>query len=114
MLEVKLEHMIMLQFDAAGSADNNLQMDRVKNLIDVSQLRFLALSQQLPQLPWAVSRFLSPELRMQIHEILITMDQTDKGRAALHAASLDKIIPAHDRDFDPFREITRTIRGEQF
>jgi len=102
------------QADAAGSGDNNLQMDRVRNLIDVSQLRFLALGQQLPQLPWAVSGLLSPELRLQIHTILTTMDQTDKGRTALHAASLDKIIPAHDKDFDPFREITWTIRGEQF
>jgi len=102
------------QADAAGSGSMTVNMSVVKNRIDTSQLKFLAMSQQLPQLPWALSRSLSPELRTRIHEILTTMDQCERGVTALNAASLDKIIPANDRDFDPFRIITKEIKGQQF
>jgi phosphonate transport system substrate-binding protein len=102
------------QADAGGSGDLVLQMDSIKNRIDVSQLEFLANSQQLPQHPWAVSKSLSIEIRQQIRQVLTTMEQSQSGLAALQAASLDRIIPADDQDFDPFREITLEIKGQQF
>ena len=102
------------QSDAAGAGDIILQLDAVKSRIDTSKLKYLGRSQQLPQLPWAVSKALEPELRFQILTLLTTMDQNETGLKALHAASLDKIIPARDQDFNPFREITLLIKGEQY
>lgn len=102
------------QADAAGAGDIALLLNGVTSRIDTSELKYLARSQELPHLPWAVSKVLAPELRFQIRTILTTMDQTETGLSALHAASLDKILPAQDQDFNPFREITLLIKGEQY
>lgn len=102
------------QADAAGSGDLVMQMDTITSRIDTSQLKILAVSQQFPQLPWAVSRSLSPELRSQIRMVMTTMDQSHDGLAALHGAFLDKIIPADDQDFEAFREIIQVSKGQQF
>ncbi len=102
------------QGDAAGAGDVVMQMNSIKDRIDTSKLKFLGRSQQLPQLPWALSKTLDPELRIQISTMLTTMDQSESGLNALHAASLDKILPAEDKDFDPFREITLFVKGEHY
>jgi len=102
------------QADAAGACTTTLLMDMVKNRIDTSQLELLAVSQQLPHLLWAVSGFLSPELRIQIRKVITTMNQSRDGLAALHAASLDNIIPVNDEDLDPFRKIIKNVNGQQF
>jgi len=77
------------QADAAGTGDLALNMTTIKNRIDISQLKFLAVSEQLPQLPWAVSESLAPEIRRQIRRILTSMDQSEEGLTALKAASLE-------------------------
>lgn len=102
------------QSDGAGVGDVILQLDSVKSRVDTSELKYLARSQQLPQLPWAVSRSLPVELRLQVRTILTTMHDSKIGLKALQSAALDKIIPAEDEDFDPFREITLLIKGEQY
>ncbi len=102
------------QADGVGAADITLQLDGIKKRVDITQLKYLGASQQLPHLPWAISRSLSPELRSQIRSILTTMNQSKSGLHVLQAASLDKIIPARDQDFDPFREIILSIKGERY
>lgn len=102
------------QVDAAGAGDLVLQLPAVKKRIDINQLQLLATGNQLPQLPWAVSRSLPPGIRSLIRKTLTTMDQSSSGLTALKAASLDKIIPARDQDFDSFREIILEIKGEQY
>ncbi len=102
------------QTDAAGAADITLQLDGIKKRVDITQLKYLETSRQLPHLPWAVSKSLSPELRARIRTTLTTMNQSKSGLQVLKAASLDKIIPARDQDFAPFREITLIIKGERY
>lgn len=102
------------QVDAAGASDLVLQLPSLKNRIDGQQLTILAHGKQLPQLPWGVSSELSLELRLMIRKALTTMDQSLAGAAALEAASLDKIIPAKDKDFDSFREIILETKGEVY
>jgi phosphonate transport system substrate-binding protein len=102
------------QVDAAGSGDLILQLPAVRERIDISQLKYLAIGEQLPQLPWAVSRTLPPKLRLLIRSVLIGMEQTEEGRKVLKSTGLDRIAPAKDSDFDSFRKIILEIKGEQY
>ena len=100
--------------DAAGAADITSQLKVTKDYSDISQLKILASSQQLPQLPWAVSKALPSELRSEISDTLTSMTHTPEGQKALQAAYIDDIIPAEDRDFDILRKIAKEIKGQQF
>lgn len=100
--------------DAAGAADVTLKLRATKNYSDTSQLKFLATSQQLPQLPWAISKDISPELRLEIHKVITGLNQYPEGQKALSKAFLDDIIPAKDHAFDVLRTIAKEIKGQQF
>lgn len=102
------------QTDASGAGDNSIQMETVKGRIDITELKYLLRSPQLPQLPWAISTSLAPEIRFKIRTTLTTMDQSKLGQDALHAAFLDRINPATDQDFNPFRVLVQEIKGEQY
>lgn len=99
---------------AAGAADITLELQVTKNNSDTSRLKILKASKQFPQLPWAISKSLSPELRSEIGAVLTTMKQSPEGQKALQSACLDDIIPAKDQDFDSLRIITKEIKGQQF
>lgn len=99
---------------AAGSCDIALRMPQVAERCDTSQLAPLLKSEPMAHLPWAVKGDLPVGLRKQIRQALLDARQTADGRAALVHASLTGLMPAHDRDYDPYRAIVAQVLGEHY
>lgn len=102
------------QADAAGTGDANIDIPVVQNRIDMSQMKILAQSQDLAQLPWAVKSTMSAELKQHLKKLLTTLDQTVTGRKVLQRAGLTAIRAAIDQDYDPDRKIIRAVLGENY
>lgn len=100
--------------DASGSGDVVMRLDNVMQRIDVSQLKFLKKTVQLPQLPWAIRRELDPLLKKKIQLALSTLKDTDEGRKILRSAKLDGLVPTVDSDYDRHRKIIRDVYGDNY
>ena len=97
------------QADAAGAGDGVLELPVVKKAIDPSGLTTLAVSPQLLQLPIAVKRGMSPQLRAAIEAVLLDLPKSDAGMDVLRAAVMTGIGKARDRDYDPHRKIVQAV-----
>jgi len=102
------------QAAAAGSGDANMAIPVIQQRIDVSQLKILARSKKLAQLPWAVKKTLSPALKTRIANLLVNLDKTKAGREVLQRAGLTGIRAAIDKDYDMDRKIIRQVLGEDY
>ncbi len=102
------------QADAAGVGDGINELPIVRNKIDVSKMKLLAVGEPLAQLPWAVRDDLEPALRKKIVQELLALKRTPEGRNVLKQARLTGLRPATDRDFDPHRKIVEAVFGEKF
>jgi phosphonate transport system substrate-binding protein len=102
------------QADAAGVGDGINDMPVVRNKIDVSQMRFVAVGTPLAHLPWAVRGEMDPSLRNAITQTLHSLKQSPAGRNALNQAHLTDLRPATDKDFDPHRKIVAAVLGEHY
>ena len=102
------------QAAAAGVGDVINELPIVRTKIDVSKMQFLAVSEQLAHLPWAVRGDMDPKLRETIVKSLLRLRQTPEGRNVLKAAKLTGLRAATDRDFDPHRKIVLTVFGEKY
>jgi len=100
--------------DAAGIGDKVLQLDMVKNHIDMNKIRVLVRGKQLPQLPWAVKGDMDPQLKTKIIQILSTMQHTPAGLKALNKAKLEKLVVTEDSDYNQHRKIVRSVLGETY
>lgn len=99
---------------AAGTNDAALNMPLVAERCDPDNMLHLLKSKPLAHLPWAVKGDLPVELRKQIRQALLDARQTADGRAALVHANLTGLVPAHDRDYDPYRAIVAQVLGEHY
>jgi len=102
------------QASAAGSGDIVLQLPRVKQEIDVAQLKTLATSPPMAHLPWAVKQDIDQHTTERIQTILSQAAETSEGRKALAAARLTNLLIASDTEYDPHREIIRSVLGESY
>ncbi len=102
------------QADAAGSGDAVMEMSVVQNRIDTSEMKFLAKSQPMPHLPWAVSEKLAPELADKIQSALSALSIDSFGRHVLKRAELTGLLTATNEDYDQARLVIRDIYGEDF
>lgn len=102
------------QAAAAGVGDPVLDLPSVKNSIDVSRMRFLAVSEPLAHLPWAVSADISDELAERIQNALVRLAQDSEGRSILSDAGLTSLNAADDSEYDPHRRIIREVLGEDY
>jgi len=100
--------------DASGSGDVVMHLDNVTRRIDVSQLMFLAKTQALPHLPWAVRSDLDPAYIRKIKQALIELANTESGLHILHQAQLDALVPAVDSEYDQHREIIVDVYGDDY
>ena len=100
------------QADAAGSADNALGQPVVRGAINTDELVTLAVSEQLLQLPWAVKRNMSAQLREAIRSSLIDLENSEAGKSVLKTALLTGIGKADDKDYEPHRKMVRAVMGE--
>ena len=102
------------QASAAGAGDVVVRLPRVRQEIDVSELKALATSQPMAHLPWAVKQNMSKQTRDRVQNILSQAKRSTQGRKALSAARLSNLIIATDAEYDPHREIIRSVLGENY
>jgi len=98
--------------DAAGSADVILRLDVVKDAIDVTQLTYLAKTEPMAQLPWAVHPRLSSDEVQAIKDVLMHLHDTPVGQKLLDNAKLSGLDETRDSDYNPHRKIIRDIYGD--
>jgi phosphonate transport system substrate-binding protein len=102
------------QASAAGAGDIVKLLPRVRKEIDVSELKSLATSPPMAHLPWAVKQDMSPQISRRIQAILSQAEETPAGKKVLAAAQLTNLIIASDTEYDPHREIIRSVLGESY
>lgn len=102
------------QADAAGAGDAALNMKRVQKAIHASELKYLALSDPLPHLPWATSSNITEDQAKQLKSALLSLNNDPFGKIILKKAGLTAIHPAIDIDYDGARKIIVDVYGEDF
>ena len=102
------------QASAAGAGDIVMELPRVRQEIDVSELKVLATSQPMAHLPWAVKQDMNQQTQDHIQTILSHAVKSIRGRKALSAARLSTLIIASDSEYDPHRKIILSVLGESY
>jgi len=97
---------------AAGTGDHVLALPRVRNEIGEDQMFYLAKSDPVAQLPWAVKANLPVQLVKHITHLLTSLDQTPEGKQLLKDMRLSNILPATDSDYDSARRIIKAVLHE--
>jgi len=100
--------------DASGSGDVIMQLDNVRERIDISKLKYLAKTEPMVHLPWAINNSLSDELKYKIKNILISLDKSKAGRKALQGANLNSLVPVVDSDFNKHRKMIIDVYGDDY
>jgi len=102
------------QADAAGAGDHALDMPTLSNQIDVKQMKYLATSEPLPHLPWAVRGDLPRDVRTKIQQAMIGLARSGAGRDLLQHMGSDGFVAASDAEYDRHRRIIKEVMGEAF
>lgn len=100
------------QATAAGTGDHVLALPQVRKETDDGKMKYLAKSEPIAQLPWAVKADLSPQLVSQITQLLTGLDQTPEGKKLLREMRVSNILPASDSDYDSARRIIKAVLHE--
>jgi len=95
--------------DAAGTGDLIIRFPAIKKKIDTKKIRFLALSEKMPQLPWAVKGDMAPELRSKIQSTLSVLNNSEAGRSILQKAKLTNLLTVDDAQYDLHRNIIKEL-----
>jgi phosphonate transport system substrate-binding protein len=97
------------QADAGGAGDVVKQLPSVTKITGDDELTYLATSEPIKHLPWAVRRDMPATLQQQIQKSLIQLGETQHGRTILKTALLDGFKKANDNDYDSTRAIIREL-----
>jgi phosphonate transport system substrate-binding protein len=76
--------------------------------------RLLALSEPIPQLPWAVTPNVDRDTALRIQAALLALNNTGQGQRILAQAGLSGLRTARDADYDPVRRIVQQVLNEQY
>lgn len=85
--------------DAAGVSSKMFSRPDVAQRLDMKQLRVLAESQPIPQLPLAVRRDMNPQLVQQVLSVLLDLSRQTAGVDLLKKLGLDRFEPANDAEY---------------
>jgi phosphonate transport system substrate-binding protein len=100
--------LIALYYDeaqASGAGDILIDLKVVKGSMDTSQLKHLAVTEQLLHLPWAVHRTMTDDEATRIQALLTGLEDSPEGQAILTQAQLTGIGVANDDSYAPHRRI---------
>jgi len=100
--------------DAAGAGDRVLAMPVVAERIDTKEMKLLVVSEAVAHLPWAVKAELDPALTQRIRAALLTLGDSEPGRAVLAAARLTGFAATRDADYDRLRRIVFEVSDERY
>ncbi|MEJ2671773.1 MAG: phosphate/phosphite/phosphonate ABC transporter substrate-binding protein [Deltaproteobacteria bacterium] len=82
--------------------------------IDLTQIRVLAYSRWYPGWVYAARRGLDPALVEKIKKALLALNiNNPKDKAILQKAGIVAIIPTHDADFDPVRQLAKNVEATE-
>lgn len=99
---------------AGGSGSIVFEMPFVRDKIDVSKMEYLAHSEPIAQLPWAVRGDLPTSERERLQRALLGVQAAENGTQILKSASLTNLVAASDAEYDLARKMIREITGERF
>lgn len=102
------------QAAAAGTGSTVPYLPNVQNEIDISELKVLKKSAPMAQLPWAVKADMSDAIAMQIQTILSELKNDREGKKVLESARLTNLVIATDDEYNPHRQIIRTVLDEEY
>ena len=100
--------------DAGGSGNIVFELPFVQDKIDVSKMEYLAHSETIAHLPWAVSGEMPVSERDKIQRALLTTKSAPQGERILKSASLSNLVIATDDEYTLARKMIYEITGEQF
>lgn len=101
------------QSDASGIGEFILRLPIIKKRIAISEMKFIATSQPIHHLPWAVKKSMKKEDRQKIIRILTRLHRSEEGRVILKKIGMTAIRSAADKDYIPLRPIIHTVTGER-
>lgn len=99
---------------AAGAGNRVLSLPFIKKRIKANELKYLATSNPLPHIPWAVKEKMPEELRTHIQKTLSTLKENKAGRTILKKAGLTGLNITQDSDYDEHRRIVKQVLGEDY
>jgi phosphonate transport system substrate-binding protein len=100
------------QSDAGGAGDVVIDLPVVKRMIPTEEIVMIARSEPVVHLPWAVKREMPEQLVERIRQLLVTLKDSEEGRAILKVARITGFTSSEDRDYDRCREIIREVIPE--
>ncbi len=100
------------QSDGGGAGDVVIDLPMITQSVPTEQIAIIARSEPVVHLPWVVKRDMPKQLVQQIKNLLITLKDSEEGRAILKVARLTGLAPSEDRDYDRCREIIRDVTPE--
>jgi len=101
------------QAAAAGAGDGILELPAVKNAVDTDEFVALAVSEPLLQLPVAVKRVMTAQMRTSIQSILVDLKNSEAGKHVLKSAFMTGMGTAEDKDYTPHRKMANAVFGPE-
>jgi phosphonate transport system substrate-binding protein len=95
--------------DAAFVASHRFMnaIDASKGKMKIEDFNILWISPLLPQDPFVYRTGLCPDIRQQIQQTFVTLDQNDVGRKYLENVGSEKFVVMKDSDYDIIREVAK-------
>jgi phosphonate transport system substrate-binding protein len=92
--------------DAGGIREDELE--KVKDKVDVSQLRIVGYTDYFPNWPFFASPSLKPDMVAKIRAALLKLKPNDpKNEPVLKSARLTGFIPVSDKEYDDLRKAAK-------
>jgi phosphonate transport system substrate-binding protein len=92
--------------DAGGIREDELE--KVKDKVDISQLRIVGYTDYFPNWPFFASHKMKPEMVTKIRSALLKLKPNDpQNEAILKPARLTGFIPVSDKEYDDLRKAAR-------
>jgi phosphonate transport system substrate-binding protein len=101
------------QTDAGGAGEVVIDLPVVKRMVKTEEVSILSRSEPIVHLPWVVRRDMPQELAGKIQRLLVTLKESEEGRAILKMSRITGLAPSEDHDYDRCREIIREVSAEQ-
>ncbi len=100
--------------DAGGIGEVLLQLQKIKEKVDVTQLKVLARGDDLPMLCWAVKKEMNKDLAQKIQKTMIGLKNDEAGKNILKGAEATAFVSAADKDYDIIRKIVKESINEEY
>jgi phosphonate transport system substrate-binding protein len=100
--------------DAGGIGEVLLQNQKIKEKIDVTQLKVLARGDDLPMLCWAVKKEMNKNLAQMIQKTMIGLKNDEAGKNILKDAEATAFVSASDKDYDIVRKLVKESLNEEY